>query len=351
MTRDDLKFRVALSRFGVALVALALLPVFYPRTREHLWIWGVYLAVAAFEQMLIRRRIGGRTRAVLSGLVDTAVLTYTVHGLGSTVTPMASIFCFAGVANALVSELPVALVVAAFNALAYDAVVVAEWLGAIPFAPDAPQVAVLTPRGDQTVIACVFVTTFVLASTAIVGLLVRAVQQREVQLVEANGRLEDLSQRDPLTDLFNRRHLFKRLELELARTRRGHPLSVVMIDLDHFKGVNDAHGHLHGDALLREIASALAASTRVTDVAGRYGGDEFLVVLPDTEADQARTTAERLRAAVRDSASRFSPARPVTASVGVSVAADRDTVASLLRRADENAYRAKEAGGDRVVVS
>lgn len=349
MTRDELRFRAALSRFAVGLVALALLPTFYPNTRSHLWVWLVYLAIAALEQVLIRKGIGGSARAVVSGFVDIAVLTYTVHGLGSVVTPMASLYLFAGVANALVVNLRVAWALSIAGPLAYDAVVWAEYAGWLPFAPDAPGIAALgRPSVEQTLMACLFITIFVPACAGIVTALVRAVEKREAALVLANERLEELSQLDPLTNLYNRRHLFARVEQELARVRRGHPLALVMIDLDHFKRVNDIQGHLRGDVLLQEIAGALASTTRQTDVAGRYGGDEFVIVLPDTDATSGLAVAERAAQAVRDAAQRFDTSRPVTASVGVAVASSSDTVASLLRRADENAYRAKQGGGDRV---
>lgn len=351
MTGDELKFRAALSRFGVALVALALLPTFYPGTRPHLWVWGVYLAIAGIEQALIRKRIGNRRRAFLSGLVDIAVLTYTVHGLGSIATPMASLYFFAGVANALVVDLRVAYALAALNVLAFDAVVWAEWARLLPFAPDAPDVARLGPPPlEQTLMASLFVTVLVPAATAVVGALVRAVGRREQQLVEANARLEELSQLDPLTSLYNRRHLFSRVEAELARVRRGHPLALLMLDLDGFKRVNDSQGHLRGDLLLKDIASALGSTTRTTDVAGRYGGDEFVLVLPDTDAEQARVVAERVAQSVREAAERFDANHRVTASIGLALADPSDTVAALLRRADENAYRAKQGGGDRVVA-
>ena len=351
MTRDELKFRAALSRFAVALTALALLPTFYPRTRPHIWIWFAYLVVAAFEQVLIRKHIGSRVRPVVSGLVDLAVLTYTVHSLGSVVTPMASLYLFAGVANALVTSPRVAWTLAIAGPLSYDVVVWSEHAGWLPFAPDAPELAALgSPSLAYTLMATIFVTVFVPASTGIVTALVHAVQRREADLVVANERLEQLSQLDPLTNLYNRRHLFARIEAELARVRRGRPLALVMLDLDFFKRVNDTQGHLRGDALLKEIATALAATTRTSDVTGRYGGDEFAVVLPDTEPEQALGVAERVAKSVRDVSERFDPACPVTASVGVAIATPSDTVAALLRRADENAYRAKKEGGDRVVA-
>jgi diguanylate cyclase (GGDEF)-like protein len=311
----------------------------------------MYLTIACVEQVLIRKRIGGRLRAFVSGLVDIAVLTYTVHGLGAIATPMSSLYFFAGVANALVVDLRVGFALAAVNVLAFDAVVWSEWAGLLAFAPDAPDIARLgRPPFEQTLMASMFITVFVPAATAIVGALVRAVGRREKQLVDANTRLEELSQLDPLTNLFNRRHVFARVEAELARVRRGHPLALVMLDLDGFKRVNDTQGHLRGDVLLKEIATALGATTRATDVAGRYGGDEFVLVLPDTDAEQARTVAERVAQSVREAALRFDATRPVTASLGIAMAEPADTVAALLRRADENAYRAKQDGGDRVVA-
>ncbi len=354
MTRDELRFRAALSRFGVGLVALALLPTFYPRTRSHAWIWAAYLAIAAVEQVLIRKGIGGRLRAFASGLVDTAMLTYTVHGLGSVLTPMASIDFFAVMANALVVDCRVAYALAGINVLAFDATVWAEWRGLLAFAPDVPDVAALgSPSLERTLMASLLVTSLVPAFAAIASALVGAVQRRERMLVLANARLEELSQLDPLTELYNRRHLFARLEAELARVRRGHPLALVMLDLDGFKKVNDAMGHQRGDVLLKAIADALKRTTRETDVAGRYGGDEFLVILPDTDAEQARRVAERLAESVREAGRRFDAAHPVTASLGVAIApppGPPENAAALVRLADENAYRAKENGGDCVAA-
>jgi len=352
MTRDDLRFRAALSRFGVGLMALALLPTFYPASRRHTWVWVVYLMLAVVQQVLIKKGIGGRrARALWSGLVDVTVLTFTVHNLGSVVTPMASLYLFASVANALVVDSTVAFALSLTGLVAYDAVVWSEWARWIPFAPDVPQVAAAGPPTiDQALMATLLVSLFVPAGTAIVSALVHAIERREAQLVTANLRLEELSQLDPLTNLYNRRHLFARLEGELARVRRGRPLALVMVDLDGFKKVNDSQGHLRGDVLLKEIATSVAATTRTTDVAGRYGGDEFVVILPDTDAEQAVAVAERVAQSVRDAALRFDAARPVTASIGIAVAEPSDTVAALLRRADENAYRAKQGGGDRVVA-
>jgi diguanylate cyclase (GGDEF)-like protein len=354
MTRDELRFRAASSRFGVGVLALVLLPTFYPRTRAHAWVWASYLFVAAVEQVLIRKRIGGRTRALVSGLVDTAMLTFTVHELGSVLTPLAAIYFFAVMSNALVVEPAVAYALAAINVLAFDATVWAEWAGLLAFAPDVPDVAALGhPSLERCLMASLLVTTLVPAFGVTAVSLVGEVRRRERLLVAANARLEELSQLDPLTDLYNRRHLYARLEAELGRVRRGHSLAVVMLDLDGFKQVNDRLGHERGDVLLRAIADALKRTTRETDVAGRYGGDEFLVILPDTDAEQARRVAERLADSVRETGRQFDADHPVTASLGIALAvppAAPESPAVLVRLADEHAYRAKQRGGDCVAA-
>ena len=351
LSKDELVFRAALTRFVLGLVALAVLPLLYPSARQFLWVYAAYIGFAAIEQVLIRKAIGGGVRSLVAGLVDLAVLTFTVHRLGSVATVMASVYFVAGVLNALVVGLRVGVILAALNAVAYAAVVCAEQAGLLPYAPDVPEISRLgVPSATLAGLAIVLVTVLLVSSTAIVGLLVRAVRRREEALTRANEQLVVLSERDPLTNLYNRRRLFERLELELERVRRGHPLSLVMLDLDGFKRVNDKHGHLRGESLLKEIAVALAANTRVTDVVGRYGGDEFVIVLADSDEAQAKIVAERIGVSVKDVGERFAEEARVTASIGLAVAREDDGVASLLRRADENAYRAKQAGGDRVAV-
>jgi len=352
LSKGELIFRAALSRFLLGTVAVIVLPLLYPSARPFLWVYAAYIGFAAVEQILIRKHIGGGVRSLVAGLVDLAVLTFTVHRLGSVATVMASLYFIAGVLNALVIGLRVGVILAALNALAYAGVVCAEQVGLLPYAPDVPELAQLgVPSATLAGLSMILVTVLLVTSTATVGFLVRAVRQREDALVRANEQLVVLSERDPLTNLYNRRRLFERLELELERVRRGHPLSLIMLDLDRFKRVNDSQGHMRGDLLLKEIAGALAENTRATDVVGRYGGDEFMIVLGDTDETQARIVAERVAASVKDIGEHFAgDTPPVTASIGLAFAREDDMVASLLRRADENAYRAKQAGGDRVAV-
>lgn len=351
MTRHDVLFRAALSRFVLGAAALVLLPVLYPRSAGSWWVFVAYLLIAAIEQVLIRRDVGGQLRSFVAGLFDVAIMSFLVHRLGSVATIVSSFYFFAGVLNAMVVGLRVGVILAAINAVAYSTIVWCEHLGVLAFAPDVPEIARFgAPTTGQALVSSFMVTVFLLTSTTIVGLLVSQLRGRERELVRANDQLAELSQRDPLSNLYNRRYLFSQVERELERVGRGHPAALVMLDLDRFKQINDLEGHLRGDVLLKEISAAIATTTRVTDVAARYGGDEFVVLLPDTDEAQACVVAQRIADAVRDAGARFNPDARVTASVGITPARAGDSVASLLRRADENAYRAKKNGGDRVVA-
>jgi diguanylate cyclase (GGDEF)-like protein len=352
MTRDELIFRTGLTRIVLGLVAVTAFPAVYPRMGTFYWVYLLYILFALVEQLIIKRGIGGAVRSIVAGLFDLGIIAFTVHRLGSVATPAACLCILAGVLNALVITPRVGMWLAMMNTAGYAAVVWSEHLGLLPFAPDVPALQAMgRPTFAQAMAATLLISVVLLGSTAVVSLLVKTIQSREAALVEANHRLEELSQRDPLTGLFNRRHLFERIEHELERVRRGHSLAVLMIDLDGFKRINDHDGHLRGDALLKEVAGALGTTVRVTDLVGRYGGDEFVVVLPDTDEEKARTVADRVAAAVREVGLRFDADRPITASVGLAVAGGSDAVAPLLRVADERAYRAKRDGGDRVAVS
>jgi diguanylate cyclase (GGDEF)-like protein len=167
--------------------------------------------------------------------------------------------------------------------------------------------------------------------------------------------LREQSIRDPLTGLFNLRYLEETLEREISRsTRGGKPVGLMMLDVDHFKEFNDTFGHPGGDALLCELSNLLQSVTRVEDAACRYGGDEFVVLLPESPLHITLERAEEIRKA----AARFNIIHegatldPVTLTVGVAVYPDHATdMTGLLRAADEAMYEAKHAGGDRVLVA
>lgn len=176
----------------------------------------------------------------------------------------------------------------------------------------------------------------------------------QAHIVMENSRLfervRNLAIRDSLTDLFNHRHIMDLVHHEFERVGRYQSaLSVLMIDVDHFKRINDDHGHPAGDAVLREMAQLLRETLRTTDLLGRSGGEEFVAVLPHTSPEEARQTAERIRYRVQQT--RFHAAgAEVRVSVGMAScpSAAIDSPDALLREADKALYRAKEAGRNRV---
>jgi diguanylate cyclase (GGDEF)-like protein len=174
------------------------------------------------------------------------------------------------------------------------------------------------------------------------------VDARTRELREANARLETLAVTDGLTGVFNHRRFHEALGHEVMRsTRSRRPLSVLMIDVDHFKALNDAYGHPAGDAVLRGLAEALSHELRATDLLARYGGEEFAVLLPEAPQERALQVAERLRAAVESKG-----LHGATVSVGVATfPQDGESAALLLSVADGALYRAKHRGRNRVVAA
>lgn len=162
--------------------------------------------------------------------------------------------------------------------------------------------------------------------------------------------IEHLSVTDTLTQLFNRRKLDETLDYEVERARRyAHPLSVVLFDVDHFKAVNDHFGHQVGDAVLVAIGSLVAGQIRTTDIAGRWGGEEFLLVCPETDAGGALALAEKLRQAI--DGHRFPDAASATCSFGVAELTKAEDGGQLVGRADSALYRAKAGGRNRVELA
>jgi two-component system cell cycle response regulator len=172
-------------------------------------------------------------------------------------------------------------------------------------------------------------------------------KELQQELVAQGTRLEALLREDALTGLSNRRAILAQLAGAVSGARRhGHPLSIAVLDLDHFKRINDTHGHKTGDDVLIAAARAMAAHMRAEDQLGRVGGEEFLVLLPDTDADAAQHMAERVRAEV---AAAPTPV-PITVSIGLATW-DGEAADDFLQRADEALYAAKQGGRDRVMAA
>ncbi len=170
-----------------------------------------------------------------------------------------------------------------------------------------------------------------------------------ITLEEQYKMLETESTTDPLTGLYNRRYLKEELLKELARSERtGRPFCTVLIDVDHFKDVNDSHGHITGDEVLRELSSLLRNSVRLSDKVFRFGGEEFVLILPETRGEEALVLGERIREKV--SAFSFSIIKKkLTISMGLSESHKDLSPDILLQRADKRLYQAKQSGRNRVV--
>ncbi|MCC6873754.1 MAG: GGDEF domain-containing protein, partial [Sandaracinaceae bacterium] len=155
---------------------------------------------------------------------------------------------------------------------------------------------------------------------------------------------------DGLTQIHNKRYLLETLEREIPRARRhARPLTLVMFDIDHFKGINDNYGHLAGDYVLKELATLVRTRLRPDDIVGRYGGEEFCAILPETNAPGGAAIAEDLRRRVQERRFVFeNEAIPVTISLGVGELRGDQDVLALIKAADEKLYEAKRGGRNRV---
>jgi len=226
---------------------------------------------------------------------------------------------------------------------------------ALPFYLDDDTSGVFLLRRDQS--KAEFDEGDVEFASTVVGSALAAIRRAHaVELTRAdNVRLEVLAHTDPLTQLLNRRALTLRLVAEMDRVRRyDSMLSLLMVDLDYFKFVNDTYGHMAGDEVLHEVAALLQRSTRTVDFVARYGGEEFVVVLPETTTQGAIAFAERVRERIERHSflgTDRGGAR-LTTSIGVATfpSPGVDSVESLFARADEALYRAKEQGRNRVCV-
>jgi diguanylate cyclase (GGDEF)-like protein len=177
----------------------------------------------------------------------------------------------------------------------------------------------------------------------------------QLQQSKANQEeLERIANYDSLTGLLNRRAVMQKLDEQVQHAKRyEEPLSIIMLDIDHFKKVNDRYGHIIGDNVLEKVASVISSVVRATDIVGRYGGEEFIVILPHTEGSVTLTVSERIRKAVEEAemvgsnGDTFS----VTVSQGVGSYIQDEDINSLIQRADAALYQAKENGRNRVELA
>jgi diguanylate cyclase (GGDEF)-like protein len=228
-------------------------------------------------------------------------------------------------------------------------------LAAVFLGSDLPIGIPVATRLQRTATMLCFV--LVIGQCAFLGLfgatLRKILYQRSIELKAAYERIEELAELDELTGAHNRRCIMRVLEAEIEKSRRASKTcAIALIDLDWFKRINDAHGHPIGDEVLRTFAITIFANIRPTDSFGRYGGEEFLLVMPDTTTDVAQRMLERLRGIVADlDWSAFSPGLHVTISAGVTTLRDIDTADTFLARVDSALYSAKAQGRNRIATS
>ncbi len=196
-----------------------------------------------------------------------------------------------------------------------------------------------------------------LALVGVFGFSYLLVRGGTAQLKEAQAKLEQIATTDGLTEIANRGYLvargdeeFERIKRNRIRSERPADMGCIMLDIDHFKNVNDTYGHHAGDVVLKEVARRLSVSVRPYDVIGRYGGEEFVVLLPDTNFAQSLIVAERIREKIRtEPITAEGKQLIITASLGVAGSDETDScLADIIKRADEGMYKAKKGGRDRV---
>ncbi len=240
------------------------------------------------------------------------------------------------------------ILLGAYHVLMYVLVI----LALIQWAPER-----ITPSVEITVVVAYSVVLLLIAllGSFIAGLR-HKLRDRNRELKAAMAELEDLATRDPLTRLPNRRAVMEHLAHESSRAARRTPLEqslcLCMADIDLFKDINDTYGHQAGDNVLCAVSDALQTTLRQGDFVGRFGGEEFLLMFPESTREGAAIAAERVRSAI--AALRIDdlpPETQVTISLGVAVHRPGDTVDDTLRRADQALYAAKEGGRNRVVVA
>jgi diguanylate cyclase (GGDEF)-like protein len=176
----------------------------------------------------------------------------------------------------------------------------------------------------------------------------------EEEVRESEKRYRELSITDSLTKLYNSRHFFNQLEHEVARAERyNQPLSLILLDIDNFKGYNDTYGHMEGDRVLAALADVIRKNLRSSDTGFRYGGEEFTVLLPQTDGESALSAAERLRANFADTALSPLPGAEVhmTVSIGAGQYIPGEKETAFVKRVDAAMYRAKQSGKNRVLCS
>lgn len=321
-----------------------------------LWTWGFFLGFALIALMSLWLDDGkeetGNFPAHLLFQFFAIASTGAAYLLGMQTTALWQIsFLAAGMAGILLFDLSVVVAgLSSFALLVISGIVVEQ----VAFLPAAPLFAKLPttdgPLATWWQVGQAATSMLMIGSTiGVCGLLILRSRQQE-------KLLRKLSNTDDLTRVPNRRHFLDRLESEFDRSRRhGNTLSFVMIDLDFFKAINDEYGHLVGDRVLATIAGVIKSCLRGSDLLGRYGGEEFALMLPETSLEGAIKVAERCRALIEDTQIVVGGTVffTVTASMGIVCSDNQDVrvLDDMIRLSDEALYQAKAAGRNRIIAA
>lgn len=312
-------------------------------------VFAGYALFSIVMLVLLARGHGRATRPLIGGIVDLGLMTFIIHFTGSVHTPFIALYVVATMIYALAISPEAGAFLSLVACVFYTALVVAEQTGILPYAPGGgATLQNLRPSGVPGAIETFIILLMLACGSMTFWFVSRRTRDRERHLRWLNDELAKSTRTDPLTGVANRRHLEKEIRHAIAWARRGRVAALLMIDLDGFKGINDNQGHLAGDQLLVRISDAIRGSVREVDLVGRYGGDEFMLILHDTDLPSAAEVATRVVESVRSIKIGGPPGVGVTASVGLAVTAPGDDEETLVERADRFAYEAKSQGGDGV---
>ena len=357
--------RMALYSFGLIWLGIVVgieLSIFDPQI-PHLQIFATLYAANIGVYLLIRSGLSRRLRdpslTVPQMVIASGAVTFILHYTSDIRGAMQSIYFMVMTFGVFALPRPRMFVMSLFILACYSGLIAYEWMAQ-------PQAQIFGISFGLWLMLGLGLAWFVYVGGYIYNLQQRFREQRQAlrdneqrltdineQLHTAMTRLEEIAIRDELTGLFNRRHFLARLDEELARTERGgNHLHVALIDLDHFKDVNDMHGHQIGDLVLRKFADVALRELRRSDVVARYGGEEFIVLFAEGQDSDIAQVLERLRidfasACVRD----INPEMTVTLSAGLAAWREGDTPDSIIQRADQALYKAKANGRNRLVVA
>jgi len=318
---------------------------FDPRT-PHLLIFGSLFAANLVVFALVRSGFTERFKdpsltmvQMFAGIVVITLLLYYARELRGALLSLYLIMMTFGVFSL---DRRQQIVMAASAQLSFTVLLVYEWV-------QLPLTQILALSLSQWGVLALILAWFVYMGGYIHNLQQRFRAQRE-SLRQAHDRLASIAIRDELTDLFNRRHFLERLEEELSRTDREHiPLHIAVVDLDHFKSINDTYGHPAGDEVLKRFAALASQCLRRSDVLARYGGEEFVVLFPQSDHADCEAAMTRLKEKFAEQRYDFDPSLRITLSCGLAGHHWGESALAFIERADQALYMAKKLGRNRVI--